>query len=79
LGEFAVEFGLPMDDREPPSADYYRNKAEEIRRVARQARTLEVAAELLEIAERFERMAAHVERWLERHYLHGSPQDFEIT
>ena len=55
-------FRWPINDIELPSADYYRAKAEEIRRVARQARIVEVAGELLEIAERFDRMAAHVKK-----------------
>ena len=53
---------LPTDHIEPPSADYYREKAREIRRLAGRVRTLEVALELLDIADRFERMAAFVER-----------------
>jgi hypothetical protein len=44
------------------SADYYREKAKQIRLYAGRVRTLEVALELLDIADRFERMAAYVER-----------------
>jgi hypothetical protein len=50
-----------MDDIVPPTAEYYRDKAEEIRRVARRTHTQEAAGELLELAELFDRMAAHVE------------------
>jgi len=50
-----------MDDPEA-RADYYRDKAEEIRRVARRAHTLEVARELFDLANRFDRIAAYVQR-----------------
>ena len=52
-----------MDELNPSSADFYREKSAEIRRAARAANSPEVAADLLDIAERFERMAAYVERW----------------
>jgi hypothetical protein len=53
---------VPIDDVEPRTAEYYRDKAAEIRRFARQARSAEVARELLELAYRFERMADYAER-----------------
>jgi hypothetical protein len=61
-GVVRVVFRWPMDDRERRTPDYYREKAEEIRRVARQACSPEVIRELFETADRFDRMAAHVER-----------------
>jgi hypothetical protein len=51
-----------MDDIEPPTGEYYRNKAEEIRHVARRARNPEIAGELLELAVPFDRMAAHADK-----------------
>jgi hypothetical protein len=51
-----------MDDVDPPTAEYYRGKAEEIRRVARSAHSPEVACELLNLAIRFDLMAAYVEK-----------------
>jgi len=45
-----------------PTADYYREKADEIRRSAQRASSAEVRLELLEIADLFERMADRVER-----------------
>jgi hypothetical protein len=57
MGPFA-----PMGDVEPPPADYYRKKAEEIRQAAWRAHTLGVAGELFDLADRFDRMAAYVER-----------------
>jgi hypothetical protein len=55
-------FACPFDETEPPTADFYRAKAEEIRQAARQVRSHLVAEELLELADRFDRMAAYVER-----------------
>jgi hypothetical protein len=55
-------FRLPRDDVESRTAEYYREKAEEIRQVARRAHTFEVVFELYDIADRFDRMAAYVER-----------------
>jgi hypothetical protein len=52
----------PLDDFEPPSPRYYREKGEEIRQAARRATNDEIAYELFEIAERFDRMAAYAER-----------------
>jgi hypothetical protein len=43
---------------EPPTAEYYRDKAEEIRHVARRTRNPEIAGQLLELVVRFDRMAA---------------------
>jgi hypothetical protein len=51
-----------MDDIEPPTAEYYRDKAQEIRHVARRARNPEVAGELLELSVRFDRMAAYADK-----------------
>jgi hypothetical protein len=48
-----------MADIEPPTAEYYRDNAEEIRHVARRARNPEIAGELLELAVRFDRMDAY--------------------
>ena len=45
-----VVFRWPMDDRERHTPDYYREKAEEIRRVARQACSPEVIRELRRFA-----------------------------
>ena len=53
---------MPIDDVEPPIADYYRDKAAEIRLTAWVAHSPEVARELLELAYRFDRMAAYAER-----------------
>ena len=47
---------------EPPTAEYYRDKAEEIRHVARRARNPEIAGELLELVVRFDRMAAYADK-----------------
>ena len=47
-----------------PNADYYREKAQEIRSLAWRSRSVEVRLELFEIAEMFERMADRVERRL---------------
>ena len=46
-----------MDDTERRSADYYREKAAEIRQVAWRAGSREVIRDLLATADRFERMA----------------------
>jgi len=66
-------FGVPMDDVElalradgpsaqPPTAEYYRDKAEEIRIVARLVNSPDVTRELLQLACRFDCMAAYAER-----------------
>jgi hypothetical protein len=52
----------PMDDVEPRAAEYYRDKAAEIRIFARRANSPEVARELLYLACCFDRMAEYVER-----------------
>ena len=62
-GETAIMFRSIPDELKPSSAEFYREKAAEIRGAARAANTPGVAADLLDIAERFERMAAYVERW----------------
>ena len=54
--------GVPVNDLELPTAEYYRDKATEIRIVARLVNSPEVARELFEIAYLFDRMAAYVER-----------------
>jgi hypothetical protein len=51
-----------MEDTERRSPDYYRDKAEEIRRAACRAHSPDVIRELFDIADLFDRMAAHVER-----------------
>jgi hypothetical protein len=51
-----------MTGAPPPTADYYCEKAEEIRRFARHASAAEIRLELFELAEQFERMAERVER-----------------
>jgi hypothetical protein len=53
--------GVPVNDLELPTAEYYRDKAAEIRIVARVVNSAEVARELFEIAYLFDRMAAHAE------------------
>jgi hypothetical protein len=63
-----------MADTESPNAEYYRKKADEIRRAAGRATNDEVAHELFEIVEWFDRMTHHVERPLERHYFRESLQ-----
>jgi hypothetical protein len=55
-------FRSPIDDTEPPTAEYYREKAEEVRHFARRCRSHEIGVELFQLADRFDRMAAHVER-----------------
>jgi len=54
--------GCDMTKALQPTADYYREKADEIGRSAQPASSAEVRLELLEIAELFERMADRVER-----------------
>ena len=54
--------GCGMTKAVQPTADYYREKADEIRRSAQRASSAEVRLELLEIADLFERMADRVER-----------------
>ena len=54
--------GVPVNDLELPTAEYYRNKAAEIRLAARRTTSPEVARELLELAYLFDRMAAYAER-----------------
>ena len=62
-GEPAVMCRSIVDDLKPPTAEYYRGKAEEIRHAATLAISAQVAAELLETAKRFDVMASYVERW----------------
>ena len=62
LGEFPMVSGVPVDDIERRTAEYYRDKATEIRLFARRANSPEVARELLGLAYLFDRMAAYVER-----------------
>jgi hypothetical protein len=54
--------GVPVSDLELPTAEYYSDKAAEIRLFARHANSPEVARELLELAYLFDRMAAYAER-----------------
>jgi hypothetical protein len=54
--------GVPVNDLELPTAEYYRDKAAEIRLAARRISSPEVARELLELAYLFDRMAAYAER-----------------
>jgi hypothetical protein len=54
--------GVPVDDIERRTAEYYRDKTAEIRLFARHANSPEVARELLGLAYLFDRMAAYVER-----------------
>jgi hypothetical protein len=61
LGESPMVSGVPVNDLELPTAEYYRDKATEIRIVARLVNSPEVARELFEIAYLFDRMAAHAE------------------
>ncbi|HUC10669.1 MAG TPA: hypothetical protein VL985_09630 [Stellaceae bacterium] len=51
-----------MSGEQLPTAEYYRNVADEIRQLAERSQLPEVRRELLELAERFRRMAEHVER-----------------
>jgi hypothetical protein len=51
-----------MNDAPQPTADYYRERAQEIRRFAWRARSADIRLELFDLAKRFDRMAAHVER-----------------
>jgi hypothetical protein len=51
-----------VSDAQPVSANYYREKAEEIRQFARRCRFSEIGEELVELAEHFDRMAAAVEK-----------------
>jgi hypothetical protein len=62
LGESPMVSGVPVNDLELPTAEYYRDKAAEIRLAARRISSPEVARELLELAYLFDRMAAYVER-----------------
>lgn len=56
-----------MSDERAPSADYYRQVAEQIRAFAYAARLPEVRRDLLDLARRFDRMALYVEeRYPER-------------
>jgi len=54
--------GVPVNDIELPTAEYYRDKAAELRLFARRANSPEVVRELLGLAYLFDRMAAYVER-----------------
>jgi hypothetical protein len=51
-----------LSDAKLVSADYYREKAVEIRQFARRCQSSEICEELFELAERFDRMAAAVEK-----------------
>jgi hypothetical protein len=62
LGESPMISGVPVNDLELPTAEYYRDKAAEIRLAARRISSPEVARELLELAYLFDRMAAYAER-----------------
>jgi hypothetical protein len=62
LGEPDRDISWPMADTESPTAEYYRDNAEEIRHVARRARNPEIAGELLELAVRFDRMAVYADK-----------------
>ena len=53
---------VPVNDIELPTAEYYNDKAAEIRLAARRTAFPEVARELLELANLFDRMAAYAER-----------------
>ena len=50
-----------VSDAQLVRAEYYRQTAEEIRRLARQFRFPEICQELSELADRFDRMAVFVE------------------
>jgi hypothetical protein len=54
--------GVPVNDLELPTAEYYRDKAAEIRLAAQRISSPEVVRELLELAYLFDRMAAYAER-----------------
>ena len=54
--------GVPVNDLELPTAEYYSDKAAEIRLTARRTTSPDVARELLELAYLFDRMAAYAER-----------------
>jgi hypothetical protein len=54
--------GVPVNDLELPTAEYYSDKAAEIRIVARLVNSAEVGRELLQLAFLFDRMAAYAER-----------------
>ena len=62
LGESSVASGVSVNDIELPTAEYYRDKAAEIRIVARLVNSPEVGRELLQLAFLFDRMAAYAER-----------------
>jgi hypothetical protein len=62
LGESPMVSGVPVNDLELPTAEYYRDKAAEIRLTARRTTSPDVARELLELAYLFDRMAAYAER-----------------
>ena len=62
LGESPMVSGVPVNDLELPTAEYYRDKAAEIRLAARRISSPEVVRELLELAYLFDRMAAYAER-----------------
>jgi hypothetical protein len=51
-----------MDDTEPLTAEYYRDRADEIRLLSRLSKSPQVIGELLETAKRFDRMAEYAER-----------------
>ena len=50
--------GVPVNDLKLPTAEYYRDKAAEIRLAAQRISSPEVVRELLELAYLFDRMAA---------------------
>jgi hypothetical protein len=51
-----------MSGERLPTAEYYRNMAEEIGQLAERSQLPEICRELLDLAERFKRMADYVER-----------------
>jgi hypothetical protein len=51
-----------MSSEQLPTAEYYRNIAEEIRQIAEAAQVPEVRRDLFDLAKRFRRMAEYAER-----------------
>lgn len=51
-----------MSGEQLPTAEYYRNVADEIRQLAERAQDPEVRRELLDLVGRFRRMAEHIKR-----------------
>jgi hypothetical protein len=50
-----------MSETQKPSAERYRDTAEEIRLLAQRTRSAEIRVELFDLADRYERMAVHAE------------------